>query len=170
MGDKGIPIAPELARVCTAYMLLDYNPPPQQVLTLYFDDLAATFPIDTVPLSPYTVKPTDDNMTQDCQYDPTTKKFLPDQQKYRQPVLLYPQGYHPSPNMAKNTHKSPAFRATKLERIPRQPKPPSYQIPPALVRKGHRVIPTIESLFKISYFPRKSEKQELETKPIIKYT
>ena len=103
LGDKGIPmglpIAPELARMCTAYLLVDYKPPPQQALTIYFDDLAATFPIDTIPLAPYTVKNTEDNMTQDCQYDPTTRKFLPIQQKYRQPVLLHPQSYHPSHNI-----------------------------------------------------------------------
>ena len=61
----GLPIAPELARMCTAYLLKDYNPPPGQSLTIYFDDIAASYPLDNIPLEPYTVKSTDAKQTQD---------------------------------------------------------------------------------------------------------
>ena len=110
----GLPIAPELARMCTAYLLKDYNPPPGQSLTIYFDDIAASYPLENILLEPYTVKPTDTNQTQDCRYDPQKKHFIPIQQQFRQPVLLNPMSYHPSANMAKNTYKSSAFRATKI--------------------------------------------------------
>ena len=72
--------------------------------------------------------------------------------------------------MAKNTYKSPAFRATKIGTDPAETLNHLLtKYLPALVRKGHRAIPTIESLLNISYFPTKSEKQEWELKPIIKY-
>ena len=34
----GLPLAPELSRMVTAYLLRDYIPPPGEILTLYFDD------------------------------------------------------------------------------------------------------------------------------------
>eukprot|EP00800_Vazella_pourtalesii_P012414 TRINITY_DN2925_c0_g1_i2.p1 TRINITY_DN2925_c0_g1~~TRINITY_DN2925_c0_g1_i2.p1 ORF type:complete len:432 (-),score=12.92 TRINITY_DN2925_c0_g1_i2:1261-2556(-) len=61
LGDLGIPmglsLAPKLARMCTAYLLKDYSPPPNESLTLYFDDVAATHPIEDLPLAPYTLNP-----------------------------------------------------------------------------------------------------------------
>ena len=36
----GLPLAPERARMCTAYLLKSYKPPIGQALTLYFDDVA----------------------------------------------------------------------------------------------------------------------------------
>ena len=92
----GLPLAPELARMCTAYPLRDYKTPEKETLTIYFDDVAATYPIDNLPLAPYTLKPTEPNTTQDCELDVTTNCFKPIQQKYRQPVLLHPESYHPS--------------------------------------------------------------------------
>ena len=166
----GLPIAPELARMCTAYLLKDYNPPPGQSLTIYFDDIAASYPLDNIPLEPYTVKPTYANQTQDCRYDPQKKHFLPIQQQFRQPVMLNPMSYHPSANMAKNTYKSSAFRATKIGTNPADTL--HYLLLkylPALVRSGHKPMETIKTLVNISYFPQRSEKQEWEPKPCIKY-
>ncbi|KAI6649853.1 hypothetical protein LOD99_6403 [Oopsacas minuta] len=60
----GLPLAPELARLCTAYLLTNYTPPPGEVLTIYFDDLAATYPIMDLPLGPYRLKETEANATQ----------------------------------------------------------------------------------------------------------
>ena len=68
----GLPLAPGLARMCTAYLLRDYQPPIGQALTLYFDDVAVTYPIDNLPFKPYKLIPTADNATQDAMYD--TKK------------------------------------------------------------------------------------------------
>ena len=167
----GLPLAPELARMCTAYLLRDYQPPPNECLTVYFDDVASTYPIDNLPLGPYNLKPTQPNTTQDCIYDPTTRKFLPIQQQYRQPVLLHPLSYHPSKNMAKNTYLSSAARASKTATDPSDCL--EYLLLkylPALVRNGHNTIETIQKLTTAAYFPALSPKQEWEFKPIIRYT
>ena len=55
----GLPLAPELAHMCTAYLLRYYQTPENGTLTIYSDDVAATYPIDTLPLAPYTLKTTD---------------------------------------------------------------------------------------------------------------
>ena len=60
LGEKGfpmgLPLAPELAKMCTAFLLRDYQPPPGHSLTVYLDDLAATYPIDNIPLQPYSIR------------------------------------------------------------------------------------------------------------------
>ena len=60
----GPPLAPELFRVCTAYLL-----------TIYFDDVAATCPPDDLTLRTYNLKETEPNQTQDAPHDPETKNF-----------------------------------------------------------------------------------------------
>ena len=112
----GLPLAPELDRMCTAYLLRDYKTPPGHSLTIYFDDVA-TYPIDNLPLEPYNLKPTPPNTTQDCLYLPSSNKFVPVQQEFRQPVLLHPQSYHPSKKMAGNTYITSVFRATEPQQI-----------------------------------------------------
>ena len=81
LGTKGIPmglpLAPELARMCTAYLLRNYEPPIGEALTLYFDDVAATYPIKALPLKPFNLLPTTDNTTQDATYDTAKKDFCP---------------------------------------------------------------------------------------------
>ena len=175
LGEKGIPmglpIAPELARMCTAFLTRDYTPPPGHVLTIYFDDLATTYPIDLELLKPYTIKTTEPNQTQDCKYDTRTKKFHPIQQQHRQPVLLNPNSYHPSTKMSKNTYKSSAFRATKIGTDPSDIlQHLLLKYLPALTRSGHNPRETITTLVNTSYFPSKSTKLEWEPKPTIKYT
>ena len=167
----GLPIAPELARMCTAYLLRNYETPPNEKLTVYFDDVASTFPIEDLPLAPYNLKPTPPNTTQDCTYDPINKKFLPLQQKYRQPVLLHPLSYHPSKAMAKNTYLSSAFRASKTSTDPTDCL--DYLVHkylPPLVRSDHNATQTATKLALTSYFPTPTEKREWEYKPIIRYT
>ena len=79
MGNTGIPIglplAPELARMATAYLLSDYETPIGHSLTIYFDDVSATYPINNLPLTPYNLKDTPPNQIQDAKYDPITKLF-----------------------------------------------------------------------------------------------
>ena len=153
----GLPLAPELARMATAYLLRLYLPPPNERLIIYFDDIAATYPVDA--------------RTQDCTYDHNTRKFIPLQQLYRQPVLLHPQSYHPSKNMAKNTYVSTAFRLTKTSTDPSDCLNLLLRkYLPALVRKGHSATDTVKKLFKFSYFPTHSEKKEREHKPLLRYT
>ena len=139
----GLPLAPELARMCTAYLLRNYETPPNEKLTIYFDDVASTFPIENLPLATYNLKPTPPNTIQDCIYDPINKKFLPLQQKYRQPVLLHPLRYHPSKAMAKNMYLSSAFRASKTATDPSDCL--DYLVHkylPPLVRSGHNATQT----------------------------
>ena len=71
----GLPLASELARMSTAYLLRNYSPPPNEHLTLYFDDVAASYPIEDLPLAPYSLKTTTPYTTQDC--DPVSRKFKP---------------------------------------------------------------------------------------------
>ena len=167
----GLPLAPELARMCTAYLLSYYTVPPWQTLTVYFDDIAATYPIDNLPLAPFILKETPPNTTQDCIYIPEEKSFKPIQQAFRQPVLLHPHSYHPSRKMCANTYVGSAFRATKIGTDPSDTL--DYLIRkyvPALRRLEHNVQDVIIKLVNISYFPRKTEKPEWEFKPIIKYS
>ena len=167
----GLPLAPELARMCTAYLLRNYHTPENESLTIYFDDVAATYPIDNLPLAPYTLKATEPNTTQDCKLDITTNTFKPIQQQYRQPVLLHPESYHPSKKMTANTYISSAFRASRTATDPADCL--EYLLLkyiPALIRNGHNAKDTITKLFQTSYFPTNSTKKEWEYKPIIKYT
>lgn len=48
----GLPLAPELSRMVTAYLLRDCVPPHGEILTLYFDDLASTYPLPLNFISP----------------------------------------------------------------------------------------------------------------------
>ena len=73
----GLPLAPELARMYTVYLLRNYQTLPNECLTVYLDDVASTYPIDNLPLGSHNLKPTPSNTTQDCRYDTTTGKFLP---------------------------------------------------------------------------------------------
>ena len=167
----GLPLAPELARMSTTYLLRNYSPPPNEHLTLYFDDVAASYPIEDLPLAPYTLKTTAPNTTQDCIYDPISRKFKPLQQQFRQPVLLYPESYHPSKRMTKNTYISSAFRAAKTSTDPADAL--NYLIRkylPTLVRNGHDAKQTLITLINTTYFPQQTTKKEWEFKPIIKYT
>ncbi|KAI6658717.1 hypothetical protein LOD99_10949 [Oopsacas minuta] len=168
----GLPIAPELARLCTAYLLNNYRPPPGNlVLTIYFDDLAATFPVMDLPLGPYTLKETAPNATQDCIYDTQTKTFKPITQQYRQPVLLHPQSYHPRRKMCKNTYQSSAFRASKIATNPADALDHLLRrYLPSLKRLGHNLRDVTTKLVNICYFPTRTDKEPFEFKPILKYT
>ena len=166
----GLPLAPELARMCTAYLLSYYTVPPWQTLTVYFDDIAATYPIQDLTLAPFILKETPPNTTQDCVYIPEEKSFKPIQQPFRQPVLLPPPLLPPIKKMCANTYVGSAFRATKIGTDPSDT--PDHLIRkyvPALRRLEHNVHEVITKQVNIANFPRKTEKPEWEYKPIIKY-
>ena len=82
----GLPLAPELARMTTAYLLRNYEQPLGQTLTLYFDDVGSTYPIDDLPLHPFSLKGNRAEQTQDALFDHTTKQFSPYTQAFRQCV------------------------------------------------------------------------------------
>ena len=156
--------------MCTAYLLSYYTVPAWHTLTVYFDDVAATYPIQDLPLAPFVLKATEPNTTQDCVYIPTAKTFKPIQQPYRQPVLLHPHSYHPSRKMCSNTYVGSAFRATKIGTDPSDTL--DYLLRkyvPALRRLGHNVNDVITKLVTIAYFPKNTEKPEWEFKPLLKY-
>ena len=157
----GLPLAPELARMCTAYLLEHYEPPHDHCLTIYFDDVAATYPPNDLPLGPYNLKETEPNQTQDARYDPETKKFTPYNQPYRQPVLLHPHSHHPSQKMCEKTYFGSAFRACQICTDPAdtlQHLLTKYL--PALHRLGHNATDVVTNLTEITYFPIRTAKKE----------
>ena len=168
----GLPLAPELARMCTAYLLEYYEPPPNHCLTIYFDDVAATYPPNDLPLGTYILKETEHNQTQDVLYDPTTKKFKPCNQPYRQPVLLHPHSHHPSQKMCEKTYFGSAFRAAQIGTHPADPIDHLLtKYLPALHRLGHNSTEVAINLAEISYFPvRTPKKGRGPYKPSITYT
>ena len=64
----GLPLAPELARMTTAYLMLNYTLPPNQAITIYFDDIASTVKLPLDFLSPYLLEQGPNNVTQDVLY------------------------------------------------------------------------------------------------------
>ena len=185
LGTKGIPmglpLTPELARMCTAYLLKDYEPPIGQALTLYFDDVAATYRINTLPLKPYNLLPTIDNTNagRNIRYHQkgiftlfffTQQKYLFTQQKYRQAVPLHPHSFHPSTKLAKKTYFGAAFRATQIAHNPAEAL--DYMLRkylPALQRLGHDCTEVVENMVRITYFPKRTEKKDTKYTPSIKY-
>ena len=90
MGQVGIPmgltLAPLFARMCTAYLLLGFKTPlpGPHTLRVYYDDVAATFPLDkehisniSKSLAPYELSMTASNTTQDSLFNPVSGNFLP---------------------------------------------------------------------------------------------
>ena len=156
----GLPLAPEIARMCTAYLLEFYEPPHHQVLTLYFDDVASTYPPDDLPSAPFKLVATEPNQTQDALYDTDLKRFKPYCQPYRQPVLLHPHSHHPSSKMCEKTYYGSAFRATQIGTNTTDTL--HYLLTkylPALHWLGNNSIETITNLTEISYFPVRTPKK-----------
>ena len=102
MGDVGIPmgltLAPLLARMCTGHLLRGFTTPLPEPhkLTVYYDDISATFPLDnpaisniSQALSPYQLAMTSPNTTQDSLFDVMTGNFRPFCQPFRQPTSLH---------------------------------------------------------------------------------
>ena len=91
----GLTLAPQLARMTTAFLLRNFKVPSRQdIFIICYDDLAATFPLDDANISnianslhPYILKRTEDNITQDARYDPSSKTFAPFKQHLIQPSI-----------------------------------------------------------------------------------
>ena len=81
MGSKGIPmglpLAPELARMATAFLLRNYEQPLGHTLIIYFDDVSATYPILDLLLEPYILKETPANHTQESMTTQRRSNLLP---------------------------------------------------------------------------------------------
>ena len=99
----GLPLAPELARMTTAYLLLKCTPPPNNALTIYFDDLASTYPLPLDILKPYELEQGPSNVTQDALYDSTNNSFIQIVQVHKEPCPLHVASNHPSQNMLNST-------------------------------------------------------------------
>ena len=107
----GLPLAPELLRMFTAFLLRDYQAPPGEILTLFFDDVASTFPIPHDLLAPYELEVGPDNRTQDVLYDSTTKSFITLTQEHREPVPLHvTTSSGPSRKMVLNSYREAVHR------------------------------------------------------------
>ena len=175
MGSKGIPmglpLAPELARMATAYLLRNYQQPLGHTLTLYFDDVAATYPIQDLPLDPYNLKETPANHTQDAMYNPDTKQFTCYTQAFRQCVPLHPHSHHPSKKLVEKSYHGSAFRATQIGTNPSDTlKHLIEKYVPALYRLGHNATEVVKTLTEISYFPTKTTKEPIRYLPTISYS
>ena len=126
----GLTLAPEMARMVTTHLLRHYQPPPGCILRLYFDDLAATFPLlDTFnPLSPiYHLKETPTNLKQDAEYIPHRLELIPRLQEHRQPAQIDFASYHYSPHSSICIHVECASRGADSQ-------PPSRCIRPSHIR------------------------------------
>ena len=174
MGEKGIPmglpLAPELARMTTAFLLRSYQEPTGHILTLYFDDVAATYPIGELPLQPFVLKDTEQNQTQDALYNPTTQQFSAYTQAFRQCVPLHPHSHHPSRKLCERTYYGSAFRATQIGTNPALTlKHLLAKYLPALHRLGHPVNEVVKNMTEISYFPKRTCKEPTPYVPSITY-
>ena len=126
MGNVGIPmgltVAPQLARLTTAYKLTTFKlPHPKAAFTLYYDDVAATLPINDQKVSniqallcSYKLTMTEDNRTQDRQYNLATKESSPFIQQFRNPTIIHPDFNHPNPQMIAKSYFSSIFRCAKI--------------------------------------------------------
>ena len=171
---KGIPmglqLAPEIARMATAFLLRNYEQPAGHTLTIYFDDVSATYHILDLPLEPFILKETPDNRTQDAKCDTDSKQFTPYTQAFRQCVPLHPHLHHPSKKLVEKTFHGSAFRATQMGTNPADTL--KYLIAkyvPALYRLGHVPNEVITNLTNISYFPTKTNKESVPFLPNISY-
>ena len=110
----GLPLAPELARMTTAYLLLNYHAPLHCALTIYFDDITSNFEIPDDLLAPYVIERGQDNVTQDVLYDPTNKTYIQIAQNHKEPCPLHVASNHPSHNMLTSTWKAAALRSAMI--------------------------------------------------------
>ena len=116
----GLPLAPELSRMATAYLLKDYTPPPGEIITFYFDDVASTFPLPLDLLHPYLLKQGPENRTQDIFYDPSNHSIVPITQPYRQPAPIHVSSNHPSRKQIYKSFYAPIHRSSSLASNPRE--------------------------------------------------
>ena len=166
----GLPLAPELARMVTAFLLLDYTPPPNNMITIYFDDIASSFPIPTDLLAPYVIEPGPNNLTQDVLYDPTAQEFVQVSQNHRQPTPLSLASNHPSQKMVKSTWKSPVLRSAAICSSPHIALNNHYRrYMTHYMRAGYLLSDLAYDIADLFYFPRTTPKAPLPETTGISY-
>ena len=159
----GLTLAPLLARMCTGHLLRGFTTPlpgPHR-LTVYYDDIAATFPLDNPAisnicqtLSPYQLTMTSPNTTQDAIYDVMTGNFRPFCQPFRQPTLLHPHSNHPYSRLTEQTFYSSVYRAVQISTQPRESLQRLVSVyMPILLHLGHQKTEVIRTLTEMAYFP-----------------
>ena len=155
----GLPLAPELSRMVTAYILKDYVPPVNQILTVYFDDVASTYPIPLDLLSPYILEKGPDNRSQDIYYDPTAQAIVPITQPYRQPAPIHLSSNHPSRKMISKSYMAPVHRNSSLASHPREALTSFlHRYLPALLKAGHPPSEIVVAITELFYFPSNTQK------------
>ena len=166
----GLPLAPELARMTTAYLMLNYHLPLNQAIAIYFDDIASTLKLPLDFLSPYVLERGPDNVTQDVLYDPTNYSYIQVAQSYRQPTPLHVASNHPSQNMLTSTWKAATLRSARIATQPQLALHNHYQrYMPHYMRAGHALSDLAYAIADLMYFPRNTPKRPLPETTGISY-
>ena len=166
----GLPLAPEISRMCTAFILKDYHPPPGEVLTLFFDDVASTYRIPMDLLAPYKLELGPDNRTQDVLYDSSTESFLTVTQEHRQPAPLHISSIHPSRKMVLNSYRGAVDRSLAIATYPDIALTQFFQrCMPALVRAGHQPSDIVADISDVFYFPAHTAKNPIPDTTAIEF-
>ena len=155
----GLPLAPELARMCTAYLLLNYSPPPNNTLTLYFDDLASTYDIPSTLLAPFILEKGPNNVTQDVLYDQSSHSFIQITHNFKQPTPLLVASNHPSQKMLSSTWRAAALRSARIATQPKYALTTHYRrYMPHYMRTGHSLSELAYAIADLMYFPMNTPK------------
>ena len=152
----GLPLAPELARLVTAHLLRNFTPPPGGILTLYFDDLAANFEIDTLPEleSVYKLEKTMTDQTQDSVYNNETQSWLPLTRNSSLPIPLDPASFHSSRRLVANSYLGTLHRMARISTSPAQALTHALRtFFPALVMRGRDPAKLLKTFVEVIYFP-----------------
>ena len=162
LGATGIPtgLAPELARMTTAYLLLTYNAPPQCALIIYFDDLASNFPLPLDLIASYVMERGQDNVTQDVLYDSTNNMFTQISQVHKEPCPLHIASNLLSRNMLTSTWKAGALRSAMISTEPHIALNNHYlRYMPQYMRAGYSLSVLTYAIADLLYFPRNNPKK-----------
>ena len=109
----GLPLAPEIARVVTAYQIdtrLAIHPP--VALSLYFDNLYTTHNPEMMldVFLPFTLLPEEHNTLQDAGYHAQLREFCPNPFQILTPIPIHPLSYHPHRRMVAKSYHSTVHR------------------------------------------------------------
>ena len=156
----GLPLAPELARMTTAYLLLKYKHPLHDAFTIYFDDIASTYQLPLDLLAPYVLEQGPDNVTQDALFDPTSHSFIQVAQSFRQPTPLHVASNHSSSNMLTSTWKAATLRSARIATQPKLALDNHYRrYMPHYMRAGHALSELSYAIADLMYYPRNTPKK-----------
>lgn len=156
----GLPLAPELARMCTAYLLLNYHPPPKSVLTIYFDDITTTYEIPPNLLTPYELEKGPNDVTQDVLHDPNDHSFIQIAQNHRQPTPLHIASNHPSQKMLSSTWRAATLRSAMIATHPHLALINHYKrYMPHYMRAGHALSELAYAIADLTFFPAHTPKK-----------